>query len=276
MKVEEQDPVLKDIMDREKKEEEHLELQKLNEQRKKAMGIDSDDNEKNKDNKDDKNKSKKFTAKHMFIFLIIAVLAASVYFYFDNIKEETFVTATGATVEKVNNNYYIYNSFEFYQGEDGTWGTELLNPETNTVFVVALHNDPLSVEDVEVSGEVRAWLNDAIQYKTNDSDLGATYILFDPDVNSSQQALAYGELQRNLDRGLRITPYAAVTKDFEENEFGLPIKTCPSKEPTIYLKYNSPTYVFRQGNCLIVQGMEEEMVRAQNRMLYLLYGIMRD
>ena len=66
-----------------------------------------------------------------------------------------------------------------------------------------------------------------------------------------------------------------VTKDVPqlENET---IKICgKTDEPVIYLRYKSPAYVDLEGNCLIVQGEKEDLVKAANKALYVFYNIMK-
>ncbi|MCK4670316.1 MAG: hypothetical protein KAT43_03855 [Nanoarchaeota archaeon] len=209
----------------------------------------------------------------IFFAIVLIVIFLASYFYFAG----NWGTETSEHVEKINKYMYMYDDFEFRQNKDSTWSTEVYNPVLKTIYLVSLHYGPKDLEDIPVTGNVRAWLPYTGNFsgQTNKT-VGAAFVLFDPDVNGSIHALAYNELMRNIKRGLQLDSHPALTHNVSENKHGIPVKSCSGTiEPVIWLKHEDPVGIsYDGGNCIIVQGTDENIVRAENKLLWLFYSVM--
>ncbi|MBW3011759.1 hypothetical protein KY311_01100 [Candidatus Woesearchaeota archaeon] len=206
---------------------------------------------------------------------IVAVIVVALFFFsFIGFKlfSQPEIINTGSAVLKIySDEYYTYNNFEF-RYVDKLWVTEVYDKKTETVYRVPLHYGPKDLLDIEVDKQMIYFLTEVSKYKGPDNR-SAVYVTYDPDINSSYVTLSYYELMQNLRDTYGIITYPTFTKevDFIDNET---IKTCDSEEPVIYLRHTSPAYVDYSSKCLILQGENEDMVKATDRALLLLYGIM--
>ena len=170
-------------------------------------------------------------------------------------------------------NAYMYNGFSFVY-YDGLWYTQILNQYTNTLYDVPLHFGPQNLTDVSLSGNLNEYFLLLRNNTIPGDNLASTYLTFDPD--SEQMAyvgLATGELTQNLAKTLSLAFVPACTKRSEDCA-EVPVITCDNTDdPVIYLKTSDETGVFGEGNCLVIQGTEMELVRATNRFLLGLYNI---
>jgi hypothetical protein len=161
-------------------------------------------------------------------------------------------------------NRLVYNYFEF-QKIGGAWHTNW--QRGNTTYDVSLRYSPLEVENVSVSG---TGLNDTFMRQP-------FYLTFDPDDNSTNfqyLALTMGELGLNLVRGLGAQIQIACTKNISDACEAHPIITCADDQAVWYIRSANETKVLLQGNCIIIQGNELELVKAADRVLYHFYKIM--
>jgi len=163
-----------------------------------------------------------------------------------------------------------YNFFEFKKIE-GMWHTKW--QRDGQLYDVSLRYNPLDVEKVPVSGGM------------NETFLRQPfYLTFDPDSNSSNSpnntdfkylALAFSELGLNLARGLGHQVVTACTKNLSEACAGHPIVTCDDDDKAVfYLRIMEKPRVTLDGNCLIIEGKELDLIKATDRVLYHFYGIM--
>lgn len=157
----------------------------------------------------------------------------------------------------------IYNNFEFTKRE-GMWHTQW--QRDGQVYDVVLRYNPLEVENVSVSGR----LNDTFRRQP-------FYITFDPDEpakNFKYLALGVAELGLSLVRAMGAQIVSACTKNLTDACADRPIVTCDDDLAVIYLRTRNETKVRLQGNCLILEGTELELIRAIDRVLYHFYKIM--
>lgn len=158
----------------------------------------------------------------------------------------------------------IYNNFVF-QKQGTEWHTQWQRDQQ--VYDVSLRYSPLEVENVSVGG---IGLNATFQQLP-------FYITFDPDEESQNfkyLGLTVGELGLNIVRGLGGRIETACTKNISTACANHSIVTCADDKAVIYVRTANETRVRLQGNCLIIQGKELELVRAADRVLYHFYHIM--
>lgn len=171
-------------------------------------------------------------------------------------------------------NAYMYNSYSFVY-YDNLWYTQILNQYTGSVYDVPLHYAPKNVTDIAVAGQMNVYFALIRNNTINSSYLSQTYLTFDPDNTQMQYvALASGELTQNLARTFSLAFIPACTKK-DATCGSVPVVSCENtKNPVIYLKEANETAVFVNKNCITIQGKNEELVRATDRLLFKLYNIM--
>jgi hypothetical protein len=196
------------------------------------------------------------TKKPTMIFIIVGllVLAGIILFLLFGLKGKPPERET--TVE--------YNYFKFEE-IGGLWQTTI--QLQNQVYEGAFRFNPKQVEDVYISGDFSGFKSSPI------------YITFDPDAEESQfkyLALASSELSLHIIRGLNFTAAGACTKNETEACLERPIVTCDDVDKSvIYLKAEAPTQITLNEHCVTVSGLEMDLLKSVDRLLFQWYKIMR-
>lgn len=162
-------------------------------------------------------------------------------------------------------NRLIYNNFEFKKASDGFWQTQWQSE--GKVYDITLRYNPKEVETVPIRGQLN-----------NTFNRQPYYITFDPqqDNNSDYKyiALAVGELGLNAVRGLGKTIESACTKNLSDACLEHAIVTCDDDDKAVYyLRIAPEPRVGLEGNCLILEGSELDLIKAVDRVLYHFYKI---
>ena len=158
---------------------------------------------------------------------------------------------------------YYYNGFSFVKGKD-MWFTQIQPPGENKLYTIELRYGPRDLEEIPIIGNPKIFLT-----------INKTYITFNPEDNNLKYiGLAIGDIDLNLIKVLGIELVAACTKNHSAC-LDRPIKNCENtKAPVILVQQGPVAFVEQKGNCLIVQGNDFELVKAADRLLLYLYGIM--
>jgi hypothetical protein len=161
------------------------------------------------------------------------------------------------------NEGYVYNGFSFVKA-DGLWWTEL--NKFGTRLKVPLHFAPKDLENISMKGKLNQNFNDG----------DSVYIAIDPDVVSKYYTLSISELSFNLVKGMDRIPVGSCTKENEactDREI-INCETANGK-PVIELVYTENPGIEFVDTCIKISGMEFDIVRGVNRILYQWYGIMK-
>jgi len=161
---------------------------------------------------------------------------------------------------------YTYEGYSFVFA-NGLWYTQVQNIAGTSLFNIPLHYGPEAVKDIPMEGYFNA--------TTFNSNKGI-YITFDPlGQNLNYVALAVGEFDQNIIKAFNKAPIAACDKNETAACSDRPIITCDNtNKPVLYLKQEPETKVIFKDNCMTVQGTGPDIVRATDRLLLKLYGIM--
>ncbi|MBN2567016.1 hypothetical protein JXB02_02945 [Candidatus Woesearchaeota archaeon] len=167
----------------------------------------------------------------------------------------------------VDDDNLIYNNFVFIR-YDGLWYTKVRTQSAE--YEIPLHFSPPEVMDVPVTGDIMRFFRDSHQLWG-----GRAFITFDPAATDlSYVALANGELSMSLIKAIEIRLFAACTENITGICQTVPTVTCGTNRTVIYLKQDPETAVIVDGSCLILQGAGPGLVKAVDRVLYTIYGIM--
>lgn len=205
-----------------------------------------------------KKKNKDSTSAIFYVVLLLSVLL--IFFFIgrtlnskDLIKE---------TIEKgETENSYIYNGFVFFY-QDNLWNTRWQRDDVE--YSIHFHFGPREAQGVPVYGGLKPNLNTS-----------KFYITFDPeDKNLSMVSLAANELALSLTKVFNVKIEPACTVNKTDACVSRPIITCNNtKEAVLYLKTESPAMVDIEDNCITIQGEGYDIVKAADKMLFNLYGI---
>ncbi|MEM4267793.1 MAG: hypothetical protein QXK37_03085 [Candidatus Woesearchaeota archaeon] len=160
---------------------------------------------------------------------------------------------------------FTYNYFKV-EKRDGIWWTEA--QQGKNLFLITMRYSPREVENVTVIGDVqelrRKW--------------GFFYITFDPtEEKFADVTMANAEISTKLVQhfGIGVAP-GCIKPAPECTQLNVTLVSCENESlPVIFLNQESPPVVKVQGNCIIVQGEESDIIRAADRLMYNLYGIMK-
>ncbi len=169
--------------------------------------------------------------------------------------------------EELNSNQgYLYNGYSFVFA-NGLWYTQVQNVAGTNLFNIPLHYSPNDIEDIPIEGQLNT---------TTFNSIKGIYVTFDPLGTELQYvALAVGEFDQSIVKAFNKLPIAACDKNETSACETRPIITCDNTDkPVLYIKQEPETKVIFDDNCIIVQGIGPEVVRAIDRLLLNLYGIM--
>ncbi len=155
---------------------------------------------------------------------------------------------------------YEYNSF-FFTYKDEAWFSSVQTG--NTIYDIAYKYGPRDLEDVKVLGDIERMKYAKYIYITLDIEDGNRWTTF-----------ANAEVAINLAKHFNNEIRAACTTNHPDCE-GVPVKNCNNTdEPVLYYRVAPGPLVEQKDNCIIIQGEGEDLVKAADRFMYMMYGIM--
>lgn len=196
----------------------------------------------------------------VIIILFAAVFAARAFIKPKVVTMDDLITKTLQGKEDPETNY-MYKGYVFVK-VGNLWYTKW--QRDNYELNIPLHHGPLELEDIKAEGQLDERFNSNHYYLT-----------FDPNGKDFPHvAVATGELGRNLVEGLGAKIDSACYTNHSACE-GKKIITCDNtNESVIYIKESNETKIVMDGNCLVLQGKEKELLRVVDRVILQLYGIM--
>ncbi|HIJ04936.1 MAG TPA: hypothetical protein HA370_02400 [Nanoarchaeota archaeon] len=204
---------------------------------------------------------KKSDGVQYFILILIGILLiGGIYFFF---SEPSIA---------------VQDNYQYSNGESTFNVTKVSDTETHIpmnigtlstiIYTLVLRNDPLSLEDITVEGALNTRIfGDEEIYVTINPNAGLT----------SKTTIAALEIDKTIDNDYLygVPVHSAMT---QENTQGYPVKSCydgSDNTTIIWLTLGSETKVYTDEYCIIIVGTDEnEIIRAADRMLYQLLGIM--
>ncbi|MBL7054380.1 hypothetical protein ISS05_01330 [Candidatus Woesearchaeota archaeon] len=163
---------------------------------------------------------------------------------------------------------YMYKDAYSFINLDGFWYTQLTSPSGKRLYNMALRYSPSDLEDIHVLGYLNTDIfNNATDY----------YVTFNPAGSDfSHVALAISDFNQHMINVFAKKPIAACDKNETEVCEGRPIITCNNTNKiTLYIKEANKSLVKYDGNCVTVEGNGFDLVKGVDRVLYNLYGIMK-
>ncbi|MFC1723201.1 hypothetical protein ACFL0V_03605 [Nanoarchaeota archaeon] len=211
--------------------------------------------------------SKKDTKKLLIaVFVIFALFAAVFGVAYLRSGEDEPLTIDGLHTLNVKGKLaeeegYLYNGFSFVKYND-VWYTQV--EKGNTIYDITFNNDPRSVEQIPVSGNLGGFASD-----------NKVFVTFDPEGEDLKfVAVANYGLSRSLVRAFGYEMKAGCTKNVTKACGSAGVITCDDKDKSvIFFREADDPAILLKGNCVVVQGSGEDIVRAKDRLLLRWYGI---
>ena len=167
---------------------------------------------------------------------------------------------------------YSYNNFEF-DFVDGLWQSTVQNPRTKGDVNIQLHHGPRDLLDIPRNPDIADFVRYMFLFQNALNQSGVTYVLYAPDAKGVM-GVAFLQVYNNLIQGMSMSAYPAFSNN-NTDVTDVPVLSCDDSEaPIIWLRHESPTQIiYREPNCLIVQGEDKELWKAENLLLYIFYGV---
>ena len=251
-----------DGLNHEAVEEETSEEEKADEPDQEIVGEETSEEDKSgKDLKSEETESQKVIAKSpkrnikiILVLIAIIVIAALLYKGNQYYEEKKEYDATHKVY-----NYYTFENDEIH------WKTTWIN--NNQPYILNFRHWPGELEDIKITGKLNSVFSNA-------SDV---YLTFDADGEDFDYlALAATEISLNINQVLGKNIFAACIANNTPDCYMRPIVTCEDRETAvIFLRVAENPQVILSGNCMTLEGTDEELVMAAERVLYAWYGIMQ-
>ena len=171
------------------------------------------------------------------------------------------------TKKKYEKTIFSYHGFDFKHVKNGYEVTLYINDQ-QTPHTISLRSDPRGLEDIPA---------DPLVYHLPKKH--QIYATINPHDNlTGVTTIAVLELDKIIDNPFlyNIPLNASFTEPYGHGE--LQVKTCDDATETtavLWFRLENETRVYSQNGCLIIAGeKEDDLIRAADRILYTLLGIM--
>lgn len=203
------------------------------------------------------------------ILVVFIVLFAIPHFFKEEPKSITELHMENFNAEESETNY-IYNGFSFLKLPDPRtnrmfWYTQITEGEN--LFDLPMHYGPRELENVTM----------AIINPTEQKNYSVMYITVDPsEEDRPYLGIAIAELTEKLSKVKRYPLVSACTENLTIACETRPIVDCENAEDDIVVKIEETAAepaLLVDGNCFIIQGMNESLVQATDKMLFKFFGV---
>ena len=164
--------------------------------------------------------------------------------------------------------FFAYHNFDFKHVKNGYEITIFIN-ERQAPQTITLRSDPRELEDIPIDASV-------LQL-TKKKNIFATINPYDNLTGAT--TIAVLELDKIIDNPslYDIPVNASFTEPYGQGSLG--VRTCADADDQtaiLWFRLENETKIYRQSGCLIVAGVKEnDFIRAADRIIYVLLGIMK-
>lgn len=215
---------------------------------------------------DDKKSTRFMVVSILSVITIILLILSITYFYNPAQKISTGIVKTKSSHPTAETgSKYIYSGIEFSRKND-FWYADLKT--ANTVYSTEFYYGPREIENIPVEGKT---FGEKFQKKE-------LYVTFNPyDSNMTFIALAIGQLDTHLVKTFQKNLIAACTDENATGCFSRPVITCANATDTavIYVKQAELPKITFEGNCVMIEGREWDIVKAAENVLMRAYAIIK-
>lgn len=163
------------------------------------------------------------------------------------------------------------NGFTFTKS-NGFWHTDIKNAISGQLYDVEFRYSPSEVKDIPVTGNPKYF------FKLLElNNLSAAYFTFDPLANLSGTNIVAADLAKFMNSIHGLVLIAGCTQNETDACHDRQIITCENqldKAMVIYVKESDSPKISMIKNCLTIEGRGQSLVEAQNKLMFLWYGIL--
>ena len=169
---------------------------------------------------------------------------------------------------------YIYNKFSFLKLPDERtkrlfWYTQYKSD--NEIYDLPMHYGPKEVENISIE------VINPTENKNYSNILYITATPADENVSRGYLGIAISEINEKFTTIKRYNILSAYSKNNSFTQEGIAIVTCDNSEEHIVFQLEdnkTEAKVLIDGNCFIIQGHNESLIRAADRLIYRFLDIM--
>lgn len=214
-----------------------------------------------------KQSSKALIGTIIAILLLLAAIFAFSYFYKPKqlTLEEMHVLNLQGKLKPSQG--YVYKGIYSFVILDDFWYTQLSSPKGTRVYDMAMRYSPRDLTNMTIEGQLDSRLFD---------DSSQFYVTFNPTGKALPYVnLAVADFDTHMAKVFEKEPIAACDRNETLPCKTRPIVTCSdSGKLVLYIKESDRSRAYYNGNCIVVEGSNLDLVRGVDRVLYNLYGIM--
>lgn len=163
------------------------------------------------------------------------------------------------------------NGFTFTK-KDGFWHTDIKNAISGQLYDVEFRYSPSEVKNIPVEGSPKYF------FKLLElNNLSASYFTFNPLANLSGVNIVAADLARFMNSIHGFVLVAGCTQNETDACQQQEIVTCENqlnKAMVIYVKESDSPKISLVKNCLTIEGKGQSLIEAQNKLMFLWYGIL--
>ena len=164
---------------------------------------------------------------------------------------------------------YLYDGVYSFVKFENLWYTQLVSPKGTRLYNIQFRYSPKEVESIETIGQLNLdFFNNASEY----------YVTFTPHEgnNFSGMVVAIGDFNQQMGAIFFKQPIPACDRNETRVCADRPIITCDNTDKVVlYMKESDSPKIVYKDNCIVVEGNGLELVKGIDRVLYELYGIMK-
>ncbi|MDD4878676.1 MAG: hypothetical protein PHO02_06625 [Candidatus Nanoarchaeia archaeon] len=212
--------------------------------------------------RDDSKNSRKMNI--LILCLIGSLVLFGILVYIN--QQTGFLSTSNLAYYQYSNGEDDFNVRKVIRGDYVGWQTEMYIKDFR--YILELYNDPAKLEKVGIDRSAKNKILDDNQ----------VFITWPPTEDFKQTTVfMYHNLKKVISEPdiFNIPASFAVTSEYKNNTV-MDCADAKEKASVIKLQLGEPTAVLTEGNCIILQGKDEdEIMKAADRLIYLLLGVMR-
>ena len=203
----------------------------------------------------------------VILLTLIAIFAYSYFFKPEpNTLEELHILNLQGKLKASQG--YVYKGVYSFVTLDNLWYTQIKSPKGTKIYSLALRYSPNDLKDIVIEGKLN------LEFFNNQ---GEFFVTFNPRGNHlSYVALAVADFDTHMSKVFEKKPIPACDRNETEICKIKPIVTCSDTDKLVlYIKESERFRIYYNNNCIVVEGSSFDLVKGVDRVLYNLYGIMK-
>ena len=219
------------------------------------------------ENQDEETRDDSLNSRKMNIFLLCLIGSLVIFAGIIYINQRTgFLSTSDLAYYRYSNGEDSFNVRKVIRGDYVGWQTEMYIKDFR--YLLELYNDPSHIEEIEIDRSA----------KNKILDDEKIFITWAPVPDFKQMTVfVYNDLKKVIaEPDIFNIPVGFAQTGEYKNYTVMDCKDAKPKQSVVLLRIGEQTSISTEGDCIILQGRDEtEIMKAADRLLYLLLGVMR-